>query len=247
MSINTEAELEGMRRVGRVVGLTLRAMKRAARPGMTTAELDAVGARVLAEHGARSAPRLVYGFPGVNLISVNDEAVHGIPGERVLRAGDLVALDVTAELDGFIADAALTIPLPPVRPVHRELLVCAKSAFRKAAGAARAGEKVNRIGQEMEREVRRSGFRVIRELASHGVGRSIHEWPSVPNYYEPRLRDRLTDGLVITIEPIIAAGTGRVYQDTDGWTIRTADRSLSAHYEQTVLITKGRPVLLTTV
>jgi methionyl aminopeptidase len=112
-------------------------------------------------------------------------------------------------------------------------------------GAARAGEKVNAIGREMEREVHRAGFRVIRELASHGVGRGIHEWPSVPNYYEPRLRDRLSDGLVITIEPIIAAGSGRVYTDADGWTIRTADRSLSAHYEHTLLITRGRPVFLT--
>jgi methionyl aminopeptidase len=234
-----------MARVGRVVGMALRAMREGLRPGMTTAEVEAIGAGVFAAHGARSAPRLVYGFPGTVLISVNDEAVHGIPGDRVLAGGDLVKLDVTAELDGYVADAAETVPLPPVSPQGRRLAECARSAFERALDTLRPGAAVREIGRAVETRVRRCGFRVIRELASHGVGRTIHEWPSVPNYYDPRTPGRLSNGLVLTVEPIIAAGSGEVVLDPDGWTVRTADGSLAAHYEHTVVITRGRPVLLT--
>lgn len=245
MSIETKQDWEGMARVGRVVGLTLRAMKERIQPGMTTAEVEGIASGVFAEHGARSAPRLVYGFPGTVLISVNDEAVHGIPGERVLRPGDLVKLDVTAELDGYIADAAETVALPPVSPVGLRLAGCARSAFERALNGIRPGQPIREIGRAVESCVRRSGFRVIRELSSHGVGRSIHEWPTVPNYYDARLAGRLSEGLVLTVEPIIAAGSGRVFLENDGWTIRTTDGSLAAHYEHTLVVMRGGPVLLT--
>jgi len=227
------------------VGLALRAMKERIRPGMTTAEVEGIGAAVFAEHGARSAPRLVYGFPGTVLISVNDEAVHGIPGDRVLKPGDLVKLDVTAELDGYIADAAETVALPPVSPLGQRLAGCARSAFERALHGIRPGQPIREIGRAVESGVRRSGFRVIRELSSHGVGRSIHEWPTVPNYYDARLGGRLSEGLVLTVEPIIAAGSGRVFLERDGWTVRTADGSLTAHYEHTLVVMRGQPVLLT--
>jgi len=236
-----------MTRVGRVVGLTLREMKASVRPGITTGELDQVGAEVLRRHGARSAPQVLYGFPAATCISLNDEAVHGIPGPRPLRPGDLVKLDVTAELDGYIADAAITVPLDAATARDRRLCSAAETSFHKALGAARAGRAVNEIGRSVEMEVRRLGFRVIRELRGHGVGRAIHEEPTVPNYCDRWQRQRLTEGLVITIEPIIAAGKGKAVMDDDGWTVRTADGSRSAHFEHTIMVTRNQPILLTAV
>jgi methionyl aminopeptidase len=245
MSINGPEELAGMRAAGAVVCLMLSAMKSAVCPGITTAELDEVGAGVMRQHGARSAPTLVYGFPGVNCISVNEEAVHGIPGTRALREGDLVKLDVTVEKNGFMADAAVTVPVGEVSKELRRLAECAERAFVKAMLVARAGFRVSEIGRAVEREVRRSGFSVIRDLGGHGIGRTIHEEPRVPNFADPEANQILTEGLVITVEPIIAAGSGRSFVAPDKWTIITSDRSASAHYEHTLVITKGAPMLLT--
>ena len=245
MSINEPEELAGMRAVGAVVCLMLRAMESAVRPGITTAELDDVGAGVMRQHGARSAPALVYKFPGVSCISVNDEAVHGIPGKRALAAGDLVKLDVTVEKEGFMADAAVTVPVGEVSDERQRLVACAERAFASAMLVARAGFRVSEIGRVVEREVRRSGFSVIRDLGGHGIGRTIHEAPRVPNYADPEANGILTEGLVITVEPIIAAGSGKAFIAPDKWTMITADHSASAHYEHTLVITKGAPMLLT--
>jgi methionyl aminopeptidase len=245
MSINGPEELTGMRAAGAIVCLMLSAMKSAVRPGITTAELDEVGAGVMRQHGARSAPALVYKFPGVNCISVNEEAVHGVPGERALQTGDLVKLDVTVEKDGFMADAAVTVPVGEVTEERRNLVACAERAFAKAMLVARAGYRVWEIGGVIEREVRRSGFSVIRDLGGHGIGRTIHEEPRVPNYPDAEANQVLTEGLVITVEPIIAAGSGRAFVAPDNWTVITADHRPSAHYEHTLVIMKGAPMLLT--
>jgi methionyl aminopeptidase len=245
VSINTPEELASMRAVGEIVRRMLEAMKQAVRPGVTTAELDEVGGKVMREHGAQSAPQLVYKFPGVNCISVNDEAVHGIPGERTLHEGDLVKLDVTVEKDGFMADAAITVPVGEVAEESERLIACAEEAFSKAMLVARAGFRVSDIGRAVEKEVRRSGFSVIRDLGGHGIGRTIHEPPRVPNFPDPQANQILTEGLVITVEPIIAAGSGRAVVAKDGWTVLTADHRPSAHYEHTLVITKGEPILLT--
>ena len=245
MSINGPEELAGMRAAGAVVRLMLQAMRDAVRPGITTAELDEVGAGVMRMHGAQSAPALVYGLPGVNCISLNDEAVHGIPGPRELQPGDLVKLDVTVEKNGFMADAAITVPVGEVTKEQRNLVACAERAFAKAMLVARAGFRVWEIGRVIEREVRRSGFSVIRDLGGHGIGRTIHEEPRVPNYLDPEADQILTEGLVITVEPIIAAGSGRAFVARDKWTVVTADHRPSAHYEHTLVITKGAPMLLT--
>ena len=245
MSIRSHSELKKLKAIGSIVKAALDEMSGAVRPGITTAELDQICGRVLREHGAESAPPKVYGFPGTACISVNDEAIHGIPGKRVMEEGDLVKLDVTAEKDGFYADAAVTVRVGKVSQTADKLVRCAENSFRQALDAARAGNRVSEIGRSVEREVRRCGFSVMKELCGHGVGRAIHEEPSVPNYHDPRHRTRLHEGLVITIEPIIAAGNGRSELKRDGWTIRTADRSLSAHYEHTLVITRNQPILLT--
>ena len=245
MSITSEADWRGLRNVGRVVQLTLDALERETLPGITTGELDQIAKQVFEQNGTRSAPALTYGFPKTVLISVNDEIVHGIPGRRVLRRGDVVKLDVTAEKDGYVADAARTVVLDGATEVSRRLASCAEAAFDAALTVARAGNRVNMIGRAVEDTVRTCGFSVVPSLEGHGVGRTIHEPPNVPNYFNKRQTDVLTEGLVITIEPLIAAGRGHVYQDSDGWTIRTSDGSMTAHHEHTLVITAGEPVVLT--
>jgi len=218
---------------------------RHARAGITTTELDEVARRVMRQYGARSAPALVYGFPGAVLISVNDEVVHGIPGPKRLQSGDVVKLDVTLEKDGYVADAARTVIVDEGTDAAKRLVACAEAAFRAGAAVAHAGTRVNEIGRAIEREVRRAGFAVVHGLTGHGVGRTIHEPPTVPNFYDPWVRDVLTEGLVLTIEPLICTGKAAAITDDDGWTVRTKDGSLAAHHEHTLVITRGTPVLLT--
>jgi methionyl aminopeptidase len=245
MSIESSADWEGLRQVARVARLTLDALEAQVRPGVTTGELDATAAQVFAVHRARSAPALVYGFPGTVLISVNDEIVHGIPGPRRIAAGDIVKIDVTVEKDGYVADAARSVVVEPANPGAHRLVACATAAFQAALVVARAGMRVNEIGRAVEGEVRRRGFSVVEGLSGHGVGRTIHEEPTVANRYDPFQQDVLTEGLVLTIEPMISAGSARVVQDSDGWTLRTRDGSLSAHHEHTLVITRGAPIVLT--
>lgn len=245
MSITTPEELAGMKAAGIIANQVLEAMKLQVRPGVTTAELDAIGNRVMQESGARSAPAMVYGFPGGSCISVNDEVVHGIPGDRTLRGGDLVKLDVTIEKNGFMADTAVTVGVGAISAEGQRLIQCVERAFTKAMLVARAGFRVFEIGRMIEREVHCDGFSVVRELCGHGIGRTIHELPEVPNYPDLTARSVLTEGLVITVEPIISAGTGQQILGKDGWTVITSDAAPSAHYEHTVVITKGMPILLT--
>jgi methionyl aminopeptidase len=245
MSIESDADWKGLKQAARVARLTLDRLATEVRPGVTTGELDDIAARLFAKHGARSAPALVYGFPRTVLISVNDEIVHGIPGPRRIATGDIVKLDVTVEKDGYIADAARSVVVAPADSATHRLAACASSAFHAALAVARAGVRVNEIGRAVEREVRRNGFSVILGLSGHGVGRSIHEEPSVPNQFDPFQKDVLTEGLVLTIEPMISAGSAHPVQDADGWTIRTKDGSLAAHHEHTLVITRGTPIVLT--
>ena len=245
MSIESQADLDGLRAAGRVVAKAIRAMRARVRPGVSTEELDRAGARVFAKAGARSAPQLAYGFPGVNCISVNDEAVHGIPGDRVLLAGDLVTLDVTAELDGFMADAAITVPVAEVDDESARLCACAADALQRGIAAARAGSPVSEIGRAVEAEVERQGFRVLRELTGHGIGRTIHEPPTVHNHEAPGQNAVLDEGAVITIEPIISTTTRSARMLADGWTVATADGSRAAHAEHTIAVFHDGAVVLT--
>lgn len=245
MSIKTDEELKKLKVIGKIVRRSLDQMSAAVESGITTLELDRIGLRMLEEHGAEAAPPKVYGFPGAVCISVNDEAVHGVPGGRVLRDGDLVKLDLVAMKDGFFADAAVTVRVGTVSSTADALVCCAEAAFWRAMKVARVGFRTCHIGREVEREVRRHGFSVMPELGGHGVGRTIHEHPSVPNFYDRSARTKLFRGLVIAVEPIITAGSGNGLLMPDRWTVRTADHSLSAHYEHTIVITEGEPLLLT--
>ena len=245
MSIESPADLEGLREVARITRRTLDALERHVRAGVSTGELDAIAGKLFAEHGARSAPALVYGFPGHVLISIDDEVVHGVPGARRLVRGDLVKLDVTVEKGGYVADAARSVIVGSGSDTARRLIACVQAAFTAACAVARAGTRVNEIGRAIDHEVRRHGFTVVQGLTGHGVGRTIHEEPAVPNHYDPWQRDVLTDGLVLTIEPMVSAGSAQAIEDANGWTIRTRDGSLSAHHEHTLVITREQPLILT--
>jgi methionyl aminopeptidase len=247
MCVESAQDLQGLIKIGKIVGLTLRTMQDQIKPGMTTKQLDLIGWHVLQQHGAQPAPFLTYRFPGVTCISVNDEAAHGIPGPRVIRAGDLVKIDVSAELNGYFADAAITVPVLPVAPEHQRLCDCAKAAFEAAAGVARSGAPINQLGRAAETITRQYGYQIIRDLPGHGVGRALHEAPNVPTFYQRQATQQLTEGLVITIEPHVAAGSARIVTEADGWTLRTQDRSFAAAYEHTVVITQDRPMLVTAV
>jgi len=245
MSIESRFEFEGLRAAGAVVAETLRVVAKHLRPGVTTLELDAVAAGVFQRRGANSGPALDFGYPAAICISVNEEAVHGLPGSRVIAPGDLVTLDATAELDGFYADAARTHVVPPVSALARRLVRCAESAFVRGVEQAVVGNPIWRIGEAVETEVRRRGLRVLRDLCGHGVGRAVHEEPSIPNYRDLSARQVLHENLVITIEPIVSATAIRSRPARDGWTLLSADRSLTAHHEHTLVIRRGRPHIVT--
>jgi methionyl aminopeptidase len=246
MSIESPDDLVGLRRAGVAVAAARDAMLCEVRPGVTTAELNEVGRDVLARHGARSAPKLAYGFPGWTCISVNSDLAHGIPSKaRRLVEGDLVNVDVSAELDGYWADTGASAPVGKVAPRLTALLRATKLAQREAVGEARAGRPLHAIGRAMERRARRHGFRVVRNLCGHGVGRHIHESPQVPNVFDARNRTPLREGMVLTIEPFLTTRATVVVEAKDGWTLKTPDGSLGAQFEHTFVVTKGLPIVLT--
>ena len=245
MTASSEIDLKGLQRVGQLVARTIAHMRAQVRPGITTAELDAVGERFARAAGARSAPQLAYDFPGFNCLSVNEEIVHGVPGARVLREGDVVKLDVTLELDGYMADSAVTVVIPPVSDEARHLQRAARIAFNQGIAVARAGQSLREVGRAVEAAANREGAVVVRELTGHGIGRRIHEPPSVPNWADPSAKTVLTEGLVIALEPMLTSVPVRVVEEADGWTLRTHNRVLAVHHEHTIVIRRGAPLVLT--
>ena len=246
MSITGERDIEGLKRVGAVVAAARDAMGARVAPGVTTGELDAVGREILERYGARSAPQLAYGFPAATCISVNDRLAHGIPShDCVLEAGDLVNIDVSAELDGYWADTGASFPVGAVSAESAALLRATRLALEDGMAKARAGEPLRNIGRAVERRARECGFQVIRNLCGHGVGRAIHEEPNVPNTFERHDRTVLRAGLVITIEPFLTTGATLAVEDADGWTLRSNDGSRGAQFEHTLIVTGGRPIVVT--
>jgi methionyl aminopeptidase len=245
MSIDGVDDIEGLKRAGAAVAEARDTMAQHVAEGVSTRELDAIGREVLRRHGARSAPQLAYDFPGTTCISVNDELAHGIPSHRKLRAGDLVNIDVSAELDGYWADSGASFPVGDVTPRLKNLLFTTRAALNDAMGEVRAGAPVRNIGRAVERRAKRAGFRVVRDLCGHGVGRHIHEPPNVPNTFDRRNAEVLHEGLVITIEPFLTTGATSIFEADDGWTLRTPDGSIGAQFEHTMIVTRGEPIVVT--
>jgi methionyl aminopeptidase len=246
MTIESDRDFEGLKRVGRIVAVVLRDMLDALEPGITTAELDTLGREALERFGARSAPKLVYDFPGATCISINEQAAHGIPGSRALAPGDVVNVDVSAELDGYFADTGGTRVVPPSTPLKDRLCKATRLALDNAVGEARAGRRINRIGRAVQRVARAHGFETIRNLGGHGVGRGLHEEPhGIVSYFEARDTRELEAGAVIAIEPFLSTKSRFVKEADDGWTLLTAAGNFSAQYEHTIVVTRGAPIVLT--
>ena len=246
MTVENDRDVEGILAAGRVVAGVREAMLGAVEPGMTTAELDGLGAALLERAGARSAPRAVYDFPGATCISVNEEAAHGVPGPRVVRPGDLVNVDVSAELDGYYADTGGTVVVPPASRGGERLCRAARAALGHALAEVRAGAPINRIGRAVQRTARAHGFKVIRNLAGHGIGRALHEAPEgIVGYFDPRDTRRLELGQVIAVEPFLATRSTHVSERGDGWTLVGHAANRSAQYEHTVIVTNGDPIVAT--
>lgn len=248
MTVENEKDLAGLLAIGKIVGECLNYMIDKIEVGMSTADLDALGEAFLKKHGARSAPILAYKFPGFTCISINDEAAHGIPSpKRIIQAGDMVNVDVSAEKNGYWADTGRSMNVPPVDPEKQRLIDASKQALEIAISKAKAGVPIYEIGKAVEAYAKKQGYTIIRELGGHGVGRHIHEKPSVPHHYNRRAKERLQEGMVLTLEPFVAMGAKHIDTDPDGWTLRTTDGSLVAQHEHTVIITKDRPILITAV
>jgi methionyl aminopeptidase len=247
MTIQSAKDLECLRIIGRIVADCLQYMGQKIECGMTTGELDHIGAEFLSHYGARSAPKLTYNFPGTTCISVNHKIAHGIPGEEIINASDMVNIDVSAELDGYFADTGASFIIPPVAKAKERVCCATKEALAQAMGVARANKPLNEIGRAIEKTARRHGLTVIENLASHGVGRALHEEPAaISPYFDPRDKRILHEGLVITIEPFLSNGAKSVREEPDGWTLSTPKNYFSAQYEHTLVITRGCPLVMTT-
>lgn len=246
MTVESQQDIDGLKEIGRIVALTIKEMKRQARVGMTTKELDEIGGYFLQKHGAVPAPKAVYRFPGNTCISINHEIAHGIPGNRKIQPGDLINIDVSAELGGYFADAGHSFTMPPHNPVLTRLCKYTYQTMMKVIASLKHGVKLNEIGRMIETEAEKGGYKVIKNLCSHGVGKSLHEEPNeILPFYDKHDKRVLKEGMVITIEPFLSTGAEYVVEQPDGWTLCVPDRSFAAQQEHTVIITKGRPIIVT--
>lgn len=247
MSISKEWELEGMKRVSEVVATTLRLMREFAKVGMSTKELDEYGGTILAKHGAKSAPYETYGFPGYTCISVNEEAAHGIPSEKkILKNGDLINIDVSAELDGFWSDNGGSFVLGTDLHNHQPLVEASKQILQKAIARIKGGVKISDIGNLIETEAKKSGFKVIKNLAVHGVGRSLHEEPeNILNYRVKTNRERFKKNTTVAVETFISTNSTIAVELNDGWTLVGNKGGFVTQHEHTILIADETPLILT--
>lgn len=244
ITIRSADELDRLERASRVVLETLDLLEKAVEPGVTTEELDAIAAREIRRRGARPAFLGYRGFPKTICTSVNDEVVHGIPAKRPLKEGDIVGIDCGAVVEGYYGDAARTLPVGRIDSARKKLLEATRQALEAGIAAARPGSRVSDIGAAVEAIGVANGYGVVREFVGHGVGTALHEEPQVPNYGPGGRGSTLQTGMVLAIEPMFNLGGGEVTVDRDGWTVRTRDRSASAHFEYTVAIgTTGAIVL----
>jgi len=247
MSITKEAELIGMKKVSEAVARTLKEMRNHAQPGMTTKQLDNYGAKILLDLGARSAPYLTYGFPGCTCISVNNEFCHGIPSDdKILKEGDLVNIDVSAELDGFWSDNGSSFVLGKDINQHQKLVDASQQILHKAIYNIKGGVRISDIGHLIETEAKKRGYKVIKNLTGHGIGRSLHEEPvEIANYRDRFNLTRFRKNAVVAIETFIS--TTSTYTETlnDGWTLVGNKGGFMAQHEHTIIVTEGKPIILT--
>ncbi|MEO7868630.1 MAG: type I methionyl aminopeptidase [Candidatus Eisenbacteria bacterium] len=237
-------EIESIRAAAQIVAMTLREVGKAVRPGVTTAELDQLAEAFIRDHGARPAFKGYRGFPASICPSVNEEVVHGLPGPRELREGDLLGVDVGVELKGFYGDAAHTFPVGAVSDEAVKLMDVTRESLMRGIAQARAGNRVGDISNAVQSYVERNGYSVVKALVGHGIGREMHEEPAVPNFGPPGRGPRLMTGLVLAIEPMVNVGGHEVVTRSDGWTVATKDGSLSAHFEHTVAVGTDGPEIL---
>ena len=246
MTITKQSELEGLRAIGRIVANILQAMGKAIEPGMTTAELDAYGRRLLEQHGAVSAPESTYGFPGATCISVNEEIAHGIPGARVIAAGDLVNIDVSASKDGYFADTGASFRVPPVTASIDRLCQDGRRAMEIGIAQVAAGKPLRAVGEAIGRFAHKRGYTLIQNLASHGIGRSLHEEPKEIPTWPCRVERRvIREGQVLTIEPFLSLGGEWAEGGDDAWTLYSSPAAPVVQYEHTIVATRRGAVILT--
>ncbi len=246
MTADSEKDIEALKAIGHICAETLRKMMEAAEPGMTTRQLDAIGRRLLEAEGARSAPEVAYQYPGATCISVSPVIAHGIPDEHVLGEGELIHIDVSAELNGYFSDTGASLWISRRSPEVHKLLDATRATLHKALEAARAGRRINEIGKTVQQEARKRGYNVIYELTGHGIGHKLHEEPGeIWNFYNPRDHRLLREGMVLAVEPFLTTGQGRIREEHDGWSLSTADGAIAAQFEHTIIVTKDEPIILT--
>jgi methionyl aminopeptidase len=240
----SQSEIEKLRRVNQLVARILAELRQAAVPGITTSDIDELAERRVREAGAEPAFKGYHGYPATVCASVNEQVVHGIPSSRPLVDGDILSIDMGAKLDGFFGDCAVTVPVGTVSPQATELLRVTEEALFRGIDCVRPGARVSDIGAAVQQHVEAQGFSVVREFVGHGIGTSLHEEPQVANYGPAGHGPRLSEGMVLAIEPMVNAGKAAVKVLSDGWTAVTKDKSLSAHFEHTVVVTReGREIL----
>lgn len=245
--IKNHDEIAIMKKAGRIVGETLLLLEEEVKTGMTTADLDRIAEEFITKHGAKPSFKGLYGFPSSLCISVNEQVIHGFPGEYVLKEGDIVSVDCGAFFDGFHGDAARTFPVGNISADAQKLIDITRESFFEGIKFAREGNKLTDISHEIQSYVEAAGFSVVRDFVGHGIGRKVHEDPNVPNFGKSGKGPKLLEGMVLAIEPMVNAGTHKVKTLKNGWTVVTADSSLSAHYENTVAILSDGPEILTLI
>ena len=243
--VKTPEQIEKMRQAGRLVAQTLDLVEQAAQPGIKTMQLDALAEDFIRAHGAQPAFKGYMNYPATLCISIDDEVVHGIPGDRELREGQIVSVDVGVRWDGWYGDAARTVTIGPVPESTARLLAVTQESLRRGMAQTRSGNRLGDISAAVQAHAEENGYSVVRDLVGHGIGQKMHEEPQVPNFGKPHTGPELRRGMVLAIEPMVNAGGPQIQFAADRWTVRTADGSLSAHFEHTVAVTDNGPDILT--
>ncbi|WP_295734752.1 type I methionyl aminopeptidase [uncultured Oscillibacter sp.] len=245
ITLKSPHEIDLMRRSGKITAAARALAGEMVKPGVTTQEINDAVERFIRGQGAVPSFLHYNGYPASACISVNDEIIHGIPGKRVLREGDIVSVDVGAYIGGFHGDCAATFPCGRISPEARRLIDVTRQSFFEGIRFAREGQRLQDISAAVQSYVERNGFSVVREYVGHGVGAKMHESPEIPNFGRPGHGPRLLRGMTLAVEPMVNAGSAAITQLSDGWTVKTADGKWAAHYENTILITDGEPEILT--